>query len=263
MLFYQVEAKVADTWELETSQDENGAEDSNEKRKSKGFTESKQWRNFKEFASRHSDELYEKSGNNTYICTIGVKSKTIVLLGIISRCEFDTAGLVGEYLSQIDAEYEDIATEEVTLSSLQSLLQTSCRLDIINDDDDVLELFGLDKLLRRAKVVVALYTDGKLAFLFGRKVGYVLHHVYIAGYSPVAYRRGKPAGKPEVHRLGKRPVCLVLSHHLASRVCPFVFRIGRGLKTALHSARGKQKARRRYRHELRHFMFLFMSSPVL
>lgn len=58
----------------------------------------------------------------------------------------DVFNLVSGYLQTIELELKDIRLEEITFSTLRNMLAGACRKDYINDDDEVLEQFDLDKL---------------------------------------------------------------------------------------------------------------------
>ncbi|MDY4213860.1 MAG: hypothetical protein SOX82_09305, partial [Eubacteriales bacterium] len=73
-------------------------------------------------------------------------SGNLVTGGIIMNTHADVFNLVSGYLQTIELELKDIRLEEITFSTLRNMLAGACRKDYINDDDEVLEQFDLDKL---------------------------------------------------------------------------------------------------------------------
>jgi len=149
MLFYKIEADIINARTFSTYIDDE-AENSGRRKRFKKFRDSDEWKGFKDFSAQHSDEIFRKSGNKVYIFTSGVKNEVAIQLGIISRCDVDTAKLTKEYLSLIDARFKKPIIEEITLYSIINMLQISSRNDLIRDDDEVLERFNLSDLTRRS-----------------------------------------------------------------------------------------------------------------
>ncbi|MDD6915614.1 MAG: hypothetical protein PUJ07_05010, partial [Eubacteriales bacterium] len=73
-------------------------------------------------------------------------SGALVTGGIIMNTHADVFNLVTRYLKAIELELNDIRLEEITFSMLRNMLAGAYRKDYINDDDEVLEQFDLDKL---------------------------------------------------------------------------------------------------------------------
>ncbi len=70
----------------------------------------------------------------------------IVTVGAIC-CESGGPGkLLPAFLSAVGLELKEICTEEITLNTARNMLKYSSRGDYIRDDDEVLEVFGLDQL---------------------------------------------------------------------------------------------------------------------
>lgn len=72
-----------------------------------------------------------------------------VTIGIIMKNFGDVRKLASEYLQVIEVELKDTFLEEVTLNALRNMLGCADRNDYIDDDDEVLEQFELDKLNAR------------------------------------------------------------------------------------------------------------------
>ena len=150
MIFYKIEADIVNAKTFSVCDDDNGSERPGKRKKSKKFRDSDEWKSFKDFSSQHSDEIFRKSDNKTYIFTSGIKQETVIQLGIISRCDVDTENIVRDYLTLIDAKFKKPVIDEVTLHSIINMLQISCRNDLIKDDDVILERFDLSDLSRRS-----------------------------------------------------------------------------------------------------------------
>ena len=73
-------------------------------------------------------------------------SEDTVTIGIIVRNYADVPKLISGYLQAIEMELKDTCLEEITFNTLCNMLRCANRNDYINDDDEVLEQFDLDKL---------------------------------------------------------------------------------------------------------------------
>ena len=73
-------------------------------------------------------------------------SEDTVTIGIIIKNFCDVLRLTSEYLKEIEIDLKDTYLEEITLNTLRNMLGCANRNDYIDDDDEVLEQFDLDKL---------------------------------------------------------------------------------------------------------------------
>ena len=73
-------------------------------------------------------------------------SEDTVTIGIIIKNFCDVLNLTSEYLKEIEIDLKDTYLEEITLSTLRNMLGCANRNGYIDDDDEVLEQFDLDKL---------------------------------------------------------------------------------------------------------------------
>ena len=73
-------------------------------------------------------------------------SEDTVTIGAIVRNYADVPKLISDYLQAIEMDLKDTCLEEVTFNTLRNMLSCADRTDYINDDDEVLEQFGLGKL---------------------------------------------------------------------------------------------------------------------
>lgn len=76
-------------------------------------------------------------------------SEDTVTIGIIVRNYADVHKLISGYLQAIEMELKDTCLEEITFNNFRNMLSCADRYDYINDDDEVLEQFDLDKLNAR------------------------------------------------------------------------------------------------------------------
>lgn len=73
-------------------------------------------------------------------------SEDTVTIGIIIKNFCDVLRLTSEYLKEIEIDLKDTYLEEITLNTLRNMLGCANRNGYIDDDDEVLEQFDLDKL---------------------------------------------------------------------------------------------------------------------
>ncbi len=81
-----------------------------------------------------------------YVSTASEDTESI---GIICRQPQFAEEHLAEYVDAVGLELKDTCLEETTFNTARNMLQCSCRNDFIDDDDDILEQFDLDKLDRR------------------------------------------------------------------------------------------------------------------
>mgnify|MGYP004676214333 CR=1 FL=1 len=73
-------------------------------------------------------------------------SEDTVTIGVIVGSAVDVSKLVSGYLKKIEMELKDTCLEEITFGALRAMLGCADRNGYIDDDDEVLEQFDLDKL---------------------------------------------------------------------------------------------------------------------
>ena len=154
MFYYKAEAKIIYYDDHAVKNESGGATPDDKREYRSGFHKSDEWASFKECSSQHSNEFYQRSGNKTFIFTTGINNSAIINIGMISKIETDTEKLISEYLSLIGAKFQDIASSEVTLETIHSMLQASSRCNLIDDDQKVLEKFRLGSLIGRYVLLV-------------------------------------------------------------------------------------------------------------
>ncbi len=88
----------------------------------------------------------QKKRNFFYIISVSEDTATI---GVICREPANLDKQISSFLAAIEISLKDIYIEETTLSATRNMLFCADKNDYIEDDDEVLELFGLDKLTGR------------------------------------------------------------------------------------------------------------------
>lgn len=107
-------------------------------------------KNRKDSSYKISSKTSEFNGNSTKsFCFLADKGEDSATFGLISADAIDPAKLTNDFAKSIGLSTEALFPEEITLYNMQNLLGTSDRMCFIDDDDDVMEHFGLDKIGRR------------------------------------------------------------------------------------------------------------------
>ena len=95
--------------------------------------------------SMRSNSFNQKLNRKAFFYVTDASEDTVTI-GIICRESTNISKQISSFLNAIELEIKDICVEEITLNATRSMLQCANRNDYIDDDDDVLELFDLDKL---------------------------------------------------------------------------------------------------------------------
>ena len=98
--------------------------------------------------SLKSRTFNEKLGGKAFFFMTRATDRTFVA-GAICAKAMDISAQIQSYLDMLNLKVKDIQMEEITLTTTFTLLRTADRLDYIEDDDEILEQFGLDKLTGR------------------------------------------------------------------------------------------------------------------
>lgn len=97
--------------------------------------------------SLKSDAFNRKYGKASYYfvsdCTDG-----LIAIGVIADRSDDVRKTVKAYMRYIGIQAKDVVMAEITINGIENLLGCAARQDYINDDDEILERFGLDKVTR-------------------------------------------------------------------------------------------------------------------
>ena len=120
-----------------------------------GFTVSEKWaeendnrrvmREKKKKISMKTNSFNQNQQRKAY-AFVSDASQDTVTIGIIIKNYTDIHKLISGYLQSIEMELKDTCLEEITFNTLRNMLGCANRNDYINDDDEVLEQFELDKL---------------------------------------------------------------------------------------------------------------------
>lgn len=76
-------------------------------------------------------------------------SDGVMTIGVISNRSENVTEMLSSYMKHLDIELHDLVVSEVTINSIENLLGSADRQDYIDDDDEVLERYGLDKITGR------------------------------------------------------------------------------------------------------------------
>ena len=98
--------------------------------------------------SMKSNSFNQQQKQGSYLFVADASGDTVTI-GIIMKNFGDVRKLASKYLQAIDVELKDTFLEEVTFNALRNMLGCADRNDYIDDDDEVLEQFELDKLNAR------------------------------------------------------------------------------------------------------------------
>ena len=95
-----------------------------------------------------SNAFNQKQKKKAFFYVTDVSEDTATV-GVICCESISLDKQIASYLAAIEINLKDIYIEEITFSATRNMLQCASRNDYIGDDDEVLELFGLDKLTGR------------------------------------------------------------------------------------------------------------------
>ena len=130
MYFYKFSAVI---------DDEKWAEESNDRR-----ARAEQTRKL----AQKSEEYREKRGDDPYFFVTDADDGTLTG-GIISSDTLRLAKATGAFLSSLGVKITEADVNETTFYNIKHMLSRASHSDYIDDDDDVLEAFGLDLLSGR------------------------------------------------------------------------------------------------------------------
>ena len=95
-----------------------------------------------------SEEFNQKLSHSSFYFTSD-SSDGILTVGVIADSSERIEKTLKDYLKHIDFALEQITITEITINAIQNLLCVACRQDYIADDDEILEQFGLDRIIGR------------------------------------------------------------------------------------------------------------------
>lgn len=104
----------------------------------------------KEIAHKIAAKTAEFNGaNNTRYCFLSDLEEEYVTMGIIATQSMDLVAFVESYVKHIGLNAKVELPDEVTFGNLQNLLSNADRQSYIEDDNAILERFGLDRISGR------------------------------------------------------------------------------------------------------------------
>ena len=92
-----------------------------------------------------SESLFQKCGQQHLLFTVAVRDRSATF-GAITKTNENVDAVFAEYQKGLPFAIESHKTEEITFAALTSLLSGADRNDYIQDDDEVLEAFGIESL---------------------------------------------------------------------------------------------------------------------
>ena len=93
-----------------------------------------------------TEEYNEKQGE--HFCFVPSINQNGVTVGMITTKQMDPVKTAKRFIESIGLRTKELRAEEITFSTLQSALRQADRQDYIQDDDEVLGMFGLEALGR-------------------------------------------------------------------------------------------------------------------
>lgn len=95
-----------------------------------------------------TEEFNQKLGRNAF-CFVASLTDGLLTGGVIVVQAKDVDALIRRYLAHIDCPLKDISLTEITICGIQQLLARASRYDFVADDDEIIEKFGIDRILGR------------------------------------------------------------------------------------------------------------------
>ena len=95
-----------------------------------------------------SEEFNRNHSSNSFYF-ISEIDNTVVTAGVIADNKNKVESDLAEFFKYLDLTMKDVAVNEITFSGIENLLGAANRMDYIEDDDDIMERFGLDKITGR------------------------------------------------------------------------------------------------------------------
>lgn len=97
--------------------------------------------------SKSSEEFNLKNRDKGFFYIADISDEVAVVGGICNEAD-KFQKILPKYLGKIGLKLKDIRAEEVTFDLTKGMLNKSCAEDFIEDDDEILARYGLDKLVR-------------------------------------------------------------------------------------------------------------------
>lgn len=94
-------------------------------------------------------EGFNQKRNGEVFCFIAESSDGLVTAGMIICCAEPAEAVLKAFLKHIDCPLESISIAETTIFGIQQLLSRADRFDFIDDDEEIIERYGIDKITGR------------------------------------------------------------------------------------------------------------------
>ena len=95
-----------------------------------------------------SEEFNRNHSSNSFYF-ISEIDNTVVTAGVIADNKNKVESDLAEFFKYLDLTLKDVSINEITFNGIENLLGAANRMDYIEDDDDIMERFGLDKITGR------------------------------------------------------------------------------------------------------------------
>ena len=95
-----------------------------------------------------SEEFNQKRGWDC-CCFVSELSDSFLTAGMIVDHTENTETILKSYLKHIGCPLKDVSITETTITGIQQLLGRANRFDFIDDDDEIIEKYGIDKITGR------------------------------------------------------------------------------------------------------------------
>ena len=95
-----------------------------------------------------SEEFNRNHSSNSFYF-ISEIDNTVVTAGVIADNKNKFESDLAEFFKYLDLTLKDVSINEITFNGIENLLGAANRMDYIEDDDDIMERFGLDKITGR------------------------------------------------------------------------------------------------------------------
>lgn len=147
-----------------------------------------------------SEDFNQMLGRKAF-CFVASLTDGLLTSGIIADQSGDADSLVRRFLKCIDCTLKDISLTEITINGIQQLLARASRYDFITDDDEIIEKFGIDKILgRRGRGIdfgENIIVDSTKQEIYQAAEKYLLNETFL----PELHRiyAGKASPRPQGH----------------------------------------------------------------
>ena len=95
-----------------------------------------------------SDEFNQNRSRDSYYF-ISEIDNTVVTAGVITENNNKLSSELEAFFKHLELPMKDLVINEITFNGIENLLGSASRMDYIEDDDDIMERFGLDKITGR------------------------------------------------------------------------------------------------------------------